>query len=123
MRLIHLLAAAAVVVGAGTANADDIPAIDCQKAEAGDEHAICASSPLLVLDAETSTLYEIRMMLPMLMGERGNARDAQIAFLKTRSACAADASCIASAYRDRISVLTKTVTSGMNEYCKLKGIC
>jgi uncharacterized protein len=105
------------------ARADDIAVIDCAKAAALDETAICADPKLRVLDAETSTLYEVRMMVPMLMGERGNARDAQVSFLQTRSACGANTSCIASAYRARIASLNETISGAMNEYCKLKQIC
>jgi len=123
MRNISGFAALLLVGFTTSAAADDIPAIDCGKASAPDEKTICASADLRVLDAETSTLYQIRMSMPMLMGERGNAHDAQVAFLKERSGCGSDTSCIASAYQGRISALQGTIASGMEEFCKLKGIC
>lgn len=123
MRSLPGFTALLVVAIATSAAANDVPVIDCQKASAPDEKTICASADLRVLDAETSTLFEIRMTMPMLMGERGNARDAQVAFLKQRGDCGSDASCISSAYQSRISALQATVASGMEEFCKLKGIC
>lgn len=123
MHMLPGFTALLVVAMTTSAAANDIPVIDCQKASAPDETTICASADLRVLDAETSTLYEIRMTLPMLMGERGDARDAQVAFLKQRGDCGSDASCISSAYQSRISALQATIATGMEKFCKFEQIC
>lgn len=128
MRVIQLLAVAAVIATvftawAGPALANEVPAIDCQKAATPGEHVICAKSPLLVLDAETSTLYQVRTMVPMLMGERGNVHDDQVAFLKIRAACGIRTTCISSAYQARITTLMAEIQTAMDNFCKLQGLC
>ncbi len=110
----------AAVAFAGAANA---ASFDCARASAPDEIAICGNPELSELDVRMATLYAVRMKLPMLMGSRGAAKDEQVAFLATRGACGADASCIADAYRARIDALNATLDAALQDYCVKVGIC
>lgn len=123
MKLVHLLLVGGLVGFAGPAAASDMPGSDCAQLTEADQRAICESVDLTRLDTEAATLYEVRMMLPMLMGERGAAQDENQAFIEQRQACGADVSCLTSAYQARISALKATIQTGMDEFCELKGIC
>lgn len=78
---------------------------DCAKKElAADEKAICEDRTLNDLDVKMVTTFDILTGL-VPMGNRDTLRDEQSAWLKTRQACAADASCIKSAYEERLKQL------------------
>jgi uncharacterized protein len=124
MKAIRILVACGILaLATHAASASDAPGSDCAKLSAPNEKAVCGSRALTKLDTRASTLLEVRMMLPMLMGERGAAQDDNLAFTEKRTACGADAACLQTAYTARISALTDTIKTGMDEFCKLKGIC
>jgi len=90
---------------------------DCSKAAAPDEKAICANPDLSALDSEMAGLYYGYKALPLLMGASGVRQDEAEAFLKQRSGCGSDVSCLRSAYTQRISALKADITEGVKNYC------
>lgn len=108
------------IVFAGPAEA---ASFDCAKATKPDETAICSSTKLSDLDVQMTTLYDVRMEIPMLMGARGAAEDEQQAFLTERGKCGGDVACIDAAYLARIAVLNQTISEAMKDYCVKLGIC
>jgi uncharacterized protein len=96
---------------------------DCRKASQPDEIAICESRRLSERDVEMSTLYWVRMQLPMLMGARGAAQDEQREFLVQRGSCGSSVVCIQQEYDQRIAELRQTIEGGMKDYCVKSGIC
>lgn len=123
MKIDRLILICGLVGFATTASASDMPGSDCAQLAEAYERAVCESTDLTKLDTEASTLFEVRMMLPMLMGERGAAQDENQAFTEQRQTCGSDTQCLTSAYEARISALKATLQTGMDEYCRLKGIC
>ncbi len=123
MKTIAALLFAGAVAVAGQASANGTSMSNCADLTAPNEIAVCESVALTRLDTEAATLFEVRMMLPMLMGERGAAQDENQAFTEQLAACGADTVCLTSAYEARISTLKTTLESAMQEFCKLKGIC
>lgn len=77
---------------------------DCQKAAQPDEKAICANHVLNDLDVEMATKYQFLRGL-FAMGTRGTMQDDQRAWLKNRSQCGNDASCLKNVYQQRITQL------------------
>ena len=110
MKAMRILLLCSTMAIAGNAAASDMP-------------ADCPNATLAKLDTEAATLFEVRMTMPMLMGERGAAQDDNQAFTEQLAACGENADCKQSAYEARISALKDTLKAGMDEYCKLKGIC
>jgi len=96
---------------------------DCAKATKPDEVAICDSTKLSDLDVEMTTLYRVRMEIPMLMGARGAAQDEQRAFLTKRETCGSRVACIEAAYTARNAQLGQTIKAAMQDYCTKLGIC
>ncbi|MEP3277641.1 MAG: hypothetical protein ABJN26_28960 [Stappiaceae bacterium] len=90
---------------------------DCSKASAPDEIAICDNPDISAMDSEMAGLWYGYKALPLLMGASGNRQDEATAFLKTRSACGANVSCLRSAYTQRIAKLKSDITSGVQNYC------
>jgi uncharacterized protein len=124
MKAIVLVVLCAFAVSAGAASAADDPGPGrCRQLSTPEQRAVCRNPELAKLDTEKATLFSVRMMLPMLMGERGAAQDEEQAFAGKRNACATDAACLKSAYTERIAALRQTIQAGMDEFCKLKGIC
>lgn len=123
MKALFLILAGGLIAVSGQAAADGNAGAPCSAAASANGKAVCASTALTRLDAQASILFEVRMMLPMLMGERGAARDANTAFSEKLGTCGADATCLAAAYEARIAALKETVESAMDDFCKLKGIC
>jgi len=115
-----LLALLTMTLLAGHAHAQSF---DCAKAKQPDEKAICADRALADQDVRMATLWWVMEKAPMMMGARGAARDAQRAFLKERTACAADKACIAKAYGARIDALEQAVEGQMQDYCKAIQLC
>jgi uncharacterized protein len=90
------------------ARAADYAPIDCSKASAPAERAICRSYPLGQAEARTATLFGVVMSL-VAMGQRGDIGDAQRKWLKERNACGDDGTCLARAYQSRITALSSAL--------------
>jgi uncharacterized protein len=90
------------------ANAGDYAPIDCSKAHAPTEKAICSSYALGQAEARVATLFGIATSL-VAMGQRGDINDAQRKWIETRDACGANEPCLASAYDERIRALNGIV--------------
>lgn len=123
MKTIRILFFFGFAMLAGQAAASDMPGSECAQIAEADMRAVCESQALTKLDTIAATLFEVRMMLPMLMGERGAAQDENQAFIEQRTACGAGTACLQSAYEARIAALKATIKDGMDEFCRLKGIC
>ncbi|MBP2547126.1 uncharacterized protein J2858_000019 [Neorhizobium galegae] len=114
-RLAHTLAAGAVAL-MGFAALPAAPAFaasfDCQKADlSGGEKVICEDRSLNDLDVKMATTFDILTSL-MAMGNRDQLKETQLAWLKKRQECGADAACIRAAYEERMTQLneaTKTL--------------
>lgn len=122
-KLVVLTGAIALFVCLATVPRAEAASFDCARAAKPAEFAICANPKLSELDVEMSTLYWVRMQLPMLMGARGAAQDEQRQFLVDRDACGATVSCIQSRYQARNAALRRTIQAGMQDYCVKAGIC
>lgn len=78
--------------------------LDCAKAEAADEKAVCADQQLNDKDVETAVLY--MQLKPLLgMGVRRDMEDEQAGWLRRHAACGADRACLSNAYQERIQQL------------------
>lgn len=104
MRIVLCLVAAATIavtlLGAGGARA---AGINCGKAAAGIERLICEDPDLNSLDSQLAAAFAGAMDRSARPAE---VRQGQLAWLKTRDACASDAACMRKAYRKRIEVLS-----------------
>ncbi len=96
---------------------------NCSRATTPDEVAVCSNASLSNLDVKMSTLYGVRMQIPMLMGAKGAARDEQRTWLLQRSTCRADVTCLTAAYEGRIAQLNSEIAAAMQDYCMRIGIC
>ena len=104
------LAGMTLALVATTAQAASFP---CDKAEAADEKAICATLVLNDRDVEMATRFEIlRAMLPM--GGNAKLREDQETWLAERRACEADVACLTQAYDARL----KTPRAVFSEFAK-----
>lgn len=89
---------------------------DCDRATAADEKTVCAHRALNDMDVSMALLYSLdKKFLPM--GGRDDLIGQQKAWLKSRSACAANVACLSALYEQRIQVLrqiidTRVVTHG-----------
>jgi uncharacterized protein len=90
------------------ARAADYAPIDCSKASAPAERAICRSYPLGQAEARMATLFGVVTSL-VAMGQRGDIGDAQRKWLKERNACGDDGTCLARAYQSRITALSSAL--------------
>jgi uncharacterized protein len=98
------------LVATGSAGAASFP---CDKAEAADEKAICATLSLNDRDVEMATRFEIlRAMLPM--GGNAKLREDQEAWLAERRACGPDVACLTQIYDGRL----KTLRAVFSEFAK-----
>jgi uncharacterized protein len=86
-------------------HAADYAPLDCGKASAPAERAICRSYPLGQAEARMATLFGVVTSL-VAMGQRGDIGDAQRKWLKQRDACGNDTTCLARAYQSRIDALS-----------------
>jgi uncharacterized protein len=98
------LVAAAVVLPLPVLAASYAP-VDCAKARAAAEIAICRTYSLGQAEARLATLFGIATSL-VAMGQRGDISDAQRRWLKVRDGCGGDVSCLTSAYQGRIDELS-----------------
>jgi len=94
---------ASVVLGV-LATTGPTSAFDCRKATQTDEFAICQNCDLRVLDEKMATLYGVLTQL-VGMGQRGQIRDDQKAWLQRRQRCGEDVDCLFDAYEIRIAEL------------------
>lgn len=117
--MIRILAAAALAAGtlAAAGQPAEAASFDCSQARAPDEIAVCNNADLSALDSEMGGLWYAYDLLPFLMGESGNRRDAAEAFLHQRSQCGSDVSCLTQAYEARIAILRQDLQSGIQELC------
>lgn len=100
------LAILAFALIAPAASAKDWGLMNCTKAKAKDEKAICADKAILQKDSVMATQYTLlRGML--LMGGRGALIDEQREWLAERAKCAADKKCLNKRYDERIDQLDK----------------
>ena len=90
------------------ARAADYAPIDCSKASAPAERAICRSYLLGQAEARMATMFGIATSL-VAMGQRGDIGDAQRKWLKERNACGDDGTCLARAYQSRITALSSAL--------------
>lgn len=100
----RLIIAAALACAASPAFAETWGAIDCTKAKAPDEKAICASTDLVQRDAVMSTEFGLLKGF-LAMGGRGALQDEQKEWLTQRAKCGADASCLRKSYDARMAAL------------------
>jgi len=80
------------------------PSFDCNMASKPDEYAICGSLRLAELDREMAVLYK-QSRSSSSSSFRSGVRAAQRAWLKRRTACKYDESCIEVLYLDQIQYL------------------
>ncbi|WP_175581612.1 lysozyme inhibitor LprI family protein [Pseudooceanicola sp. HF7] len=80
---------------------------DCDAAGLSpNEQTICGNRTLDDQDVEMATMYTFLVGL-FAMGQAGEMRDQQTAWLKQREACGTDVACIKAAYDTRIAQLQK----------------
>ncbi|MGB5834712.1 MAG: hypothetical protein WBG92_22365 [Thiohalocapsa sp.] len=104
---------ATAMVGGATlalsvAATSDAASFDCKKAEKAAEITVCDSGQLSQLDVKMATLYHTVLKL-VPMGEGGNTRDQQTAFLADRNACGSKTTCIRDLYDARIDKLQQQI--------------
>lgn len=104
MNKICRLALLIILTSSAPVMAADYAPLDCAKASTATEKVICSSYGLGQTEARMATLYQWAASF-VAMGQRGNIQDQQIAFIKKRETCGADAKCIGSAYTIRIEQL------------------
>ncbi|HBF30646.1 hypothetical protein [Rhizobium sp.] len=104
-------AALFLMLGLLAPQASSAASFDCNKSDLkADEKTICDNRNLNDLDVKMVTTFELMSAL-LPMGNRGELQDQQSAWLKTRQACNADATCIGNAYEARLKQLMSAYTS------------
>ena len=86
MRWLFAAFIAGVLLAPGAASAGEYAPLDCAKAKSAAEKTICKSYALGQAEARMATLFGIATSL-VAMGQRGDLRDTQREWLKTREAC------------------------------------
>lgn len=99
---LSFLAAATPVLAA------DYAPINCSKTSLPTERAICRSYALGQAEARMATLFGVVKSL-LAMGQRSDVSDAQRKWLKERSTCESDTTCLTRAYQSRINALSRTL--------------
>ncbi|WP_439617738.1 caspase family protein [Shinella sp.] len=104
---LHVLMMAAVctvlvLLGAGSASAQ--PSFDCAKASNAVEHAICGDPTLAALDAEMAAVYSQQRSAAEGKAAEKLVAD-QRAWMRKRSRCRGDTTCLATQMRERIAEL------------------
>jgi uncharacterized protein YecT (DUF1311 family) len=104
-------AALLLLLGVSAPQTSRAASFDCSKSDLkADEKTICDNRNLNDLDVKMVTTFELMAgLLPM--GNRGELQDQQSAWLKTRQACNADATCIGNAYEARLKQLMAAYSS------------
>ena len=90
---------------------------DCSSASTPDEKAVCSDSALSSMDSEMSGLWFAYKAMPLLMGASGDREDQAKAFLKSRSECGANTSCLTKLYTARIETLQTNINWAVKNYC------
>lgn len=104
--LAHAAAFSASAVGAAAeSSASSGPAFDCRKASSATEKAICASAELSRLDRQQQKAWKAMNSALQEHPQHGALKQDQLAWLKARDRCSADAACITEAYQGRLSQL------------------
>ena len=110
----RLLSAATIVLlmlcNPRLAIAGDYAPLDCARAKSASDITICRTYSLGQAEARMAALYGIATSL-VAMGQRGDIRDAQAAFLKAREACGRDVACLTRTYTIRIEQLNKVIAA------------
>ena len=96
-----ILASAALMLLFGPAQA---ASFSCLEAISPDEKAICADPALSNLDSRLVGLVDLDEST-VAMGQRGDMRDIQAAWLKSRAACGADRMCLRVRYSARLKAV------------------
>ncbi|WP_455872817.1 lysozyme inhibitor LprI family protein [Rhizobium yanglingense] len=100
-----ILALSAACLSSGAARA---ASFDCDAKELKpDEKVICDNRMLNDADVKMTTTFDLLSGL-LAMGSRGTLQDEQMAWLKKRQECRADAACIKAAYDERMKQLGET---------------
>jgi uncharacterized protein len=107
-RSLSAAAFAATVCLPSLAFGADYAPMNCAKAASPAEHAICRTYSLGQAEARMATLYAIATSL-VAMGQRGDIRDAQHEWLKTRDECGGDVACLTESYNERIQQLNEVI--------------
>jgi uncharacterized protein len=94
--------------GPGLAAGTGYAPLACSKARSPAELTICRTYSLGQDEARMATLFGIATSL-VAMGQRGDIRDRQAEWLKTRDGCGSDVGCLTSAYDARIAELDKVI--------------
>jgi uncharacterized protein len=89
---------------------------NCARARAADEVAVCHNATLSSLDSEMGGLWYAFSRVPMLMGENGNRRGDEQAFLDRRRRCRSNITCLTATYRARIGQLHTGIDGAMAAY-------
>jgi uncharacterized protein len=106
--MLMIAAGLALVGGPRHVMAADYAPLDCTKAKSAAETTICKTYALGQAEARMATLYGVATSL-VAMGQRGDIRDTQAEFLKTREACGRDVTCLTKVYGSRIAQLNKVI--------------
>ena len=108
MRWLFAAFIAGVLLAPGAASAGEYAPLDCAKAKSAAEKTICKSYALGQAEARMATLFGIATSL-VAMGQRGDLRDTQREWLKTREACGARVPCLTDTYATRIRALADVI--------------
>ncbi len=108
MRRLFVAVMAGTVLAPGAVSAGEYAPLDCAKAKSAAEKTICKSYALGQAEARMATLFGIATSL-VAMGQRGDLRDTQREWLKTREACGARVACLTDTYETRIRALSGVI--------------
>jgi len=107
-RLLYAAIGLLIVCEPCAAVAADYRPLDCAKAMAAAEIAICKTYSLGQAEARMATLYGIATSL-VAMGQRGDLGDTQRQWIARRDACGRKVACLTRAYAERIEQLNKVI--------------
>lgn len=111
---------AAYLIATAPAMAQPGPSFACSKATTTTERTICAVPRLSELDDALDKSYRYALMSNIGDGAARWVRDSQRKWLKLRSACGADAACLATSYSERIDqICAVPVLTGAHSHCVL----
>ncbi len=111
------LPVALTLIGLFFVSGANAASFDCSAASTSDEKAICGNPALSSLDSEMAGLWYGYKAMPLLMGMSGNRQDEAEAFLKSRSACGSNVSCLTDLYNKRIATLKMNIDWAVKNYC------
>ena len=111
------LPVAAALFGLTFVTGAHVASFDGSAASTADEKAVCANANLSSLDSEMAGLWYGYKAMPLLMDASGNRQDEANAFLKSRSSCGSDVSCLTNLYEQRIATLKTNIDWAVKNYC------